>query len=273
MECFYINLDSAHERRIQIESNFLENRSAEWRLSRYSAIDTGFIESKMIAGSLRPSEKACFFSHKYLIRENLHNKNPIFIMEDDVVFGKHTCAIVKSILSSSINLDWDILYTDIAVTQIATMCDLVKKRQRQTINNEIILLDLADITFAGSTSYILNPNSTSKIFNYLDAKKELNIPYDLYLRQLIHESKIKGYSFFPFITSLSEFSDISQIQQIEPQAADLIWNLFRKMIWLERDLEQHKQVLEYINQNLCDEESKMFGTLFSAMISKNFKPK
>jgi len=134
-------------------------------------------------------------------------------------------------------------------------------------------LDLADITFAGSTSYILNPNSTSKIFNYLDAKKELNIPYDLYLRQLIHESKIKGYSFFPFITSLSEFSDISQIQQIEPQAADLIWNLFRKMIWLERDLEQHKQVLEYINQNLCDEESKMFGTLFSAMISKNFKPK
>ena len=68
-------------------------------------------------------------------------------MEDDAIFGKHTCAIVKSILSSGLDFDWDILFTDVAVPRIETMFDLVKRRQRLTLNNEVISLNLADMIF------------------------------------------------------------------------------------------------------------------------------
>ena len=147
MKCFYINLDSANERKLQIERNFLENKGVEWSMSRYAAVDARYIENQMIPGSLSPSEKACFLSHKNLIKENSNSEDPFLIMEDDAIFGKHTCAIVKSILSSGLDFDWDILFTDVAVPRIETMSDLVKRRQRLTLNNEVISLNLADMIF------------------------------------------------------------------------------------------------------------------------------
>jgi GR25 family glycosyltransferase involved in LPS biosynthesis len=272
MECFYINLDSANTRRVNLENNFLEHKIENWSLTRFPAIDTSYIHAHKVGGNLRPGEKACFFSHKNLIGAHLNNKNPILIMEDDAAFGKHTCKIVDGLLANN-NLDWDILYTDFIAPDISTMADLIQWRHQLSPKNDVTILNLSEIPFAGSTSYILNSKSIRKIFDLLDAEDVLDIPYDLYLRNLIYEKKINGFSFFPFITSLSEFSESSQIQQNDMQATDLILSTFRKMIWMDRDLENQKPLLDDIHQKLCDEESKLFGTIFAAIISKNFKLK
>jgi len=58
------------------------------------------------------------------------------------------------------------------------------------------------MVFAGSTAYLVNAKSRQKIYDLLDAVQEIDIPYDLYLRHLVHSSALKGFSLFPFVTSL-----------------------------------------------------------------------
>jgi len=122
----------------------------------------------------------------------------------------------------------------------------------------------------------LNPNSLEKIFHFIDEKNSLDIPYDVYLRQLISENKLKGFVIFPFVTTLSNESEASQIQVNETAKTEFVWNTFRKMLWIDRKIKDSQLFLEKINRALCDEESKQFGTIISACISNKFivlKPK
>ena len=45
------------------------------------------------------------------------------------------------------------------------------------------------------------------------------------------------------------------------------------VIWMERDLEAQKAVLHEIDSRLCDDESRLFGVLFSALTSTQFRRK
>ncbi len=64
MECFYINLDRATERRRAIEANFMNTRMPGWTLTRFPAVDAANVSTP---GNLTASEKACFLSHRALI--------------------------------------------------------------------------------------------------------------------------------------------------------------------------------------------------------------
>lgn len=273
MKCYYINLDIATNRKLNIENNFLENNTGHWSLTRFPAIDVKYVENKKIPGSLRSNEKACFLSHKFAIKQNLNAIEPILIMEDDAVIGKSTCEILDNFLKLGSKFEWDILFTDVCVPHPTTMIELIELRKYLSASNKTQVLNLANFIFAGATSYILNPNSLEKIFHLLDAKNSLDIPYDLYLRQLISEHKLKGFVIFPFVTTLSNESDASQIQLSNTANTDLVWNTFRKMIWIDRKIEDSKFILERINHDVCDEESKQFGTIISACISNKFIPK
>ena len=186
MKCFYINLDKSINRKINIENNFLENNTSAWTLTRFSAIDVMYVENNKIEGALRANEKACFLSHKFVIKENINCEEPILVMEDDAIFGKSTCAILDNFIKGSDKFEWDILFTDVGVGP-EVMLDLINLRKRLSINQENTLLDLAKLQFFGATSYILNPKSLKKVFNLLDENVLLNIPYDLYLRSLIRK--------------------------------------------------------------------------------------
>ena len=137
--------------------------------------------------------------------------------------------------------------------------------------------ELPDLTkikyFAGLSAYILNPNSIKKIYKLINQEESFNLPLDLYIRKLIHLNKLKGFVIFPFVTSLSKKSLISQIASTETSSADLIWNTFRMMIWTERNSETYKPLLEKIKLNLCDEESNQFATIISSLISSKFTNK
>lgn len=97
-------------------------------------------------------------------------------MEDDAVFGKHTCEIIDDFLINNRDFEWDILFTDICVLQIQMMVELIRLRHKITSANKVIrLLKLDDIPFAGSTAYILNAKSKRKIYNLLNAEEVLCI--------------------------------------------------------------------------------------------------
>jgi len=233
-------------------------------------------------GRFTAREKGCFLSHRDIFGANLNHDRPLFILEDDAVFGKRTCAMVDRVFSQSDNPDWDLLFTDICTPNINAMVDALRiRRELEAKKIEFALMNLTKINFVGSTAYLVKPQSKRKVYDLLCAADELNIPYDLYLRGLAHISALKVYAMFPFVTSLSAFSEMSQIKSTVDRK-QLAWNLFRKMVWMERNLTECKPALEYLKSTLAEEELvefnslltspdkelKAFGILFSAAAAK-----
>jgi GR25 family glycosyltransferase involved in LPS biosynthesis len=273
MDCYYINLDSAQQRRIRLEANFSAHRLEHWALHRFPAVAAHSADEAKFPGTLQPGEKACFLSHRQLLRSCLGDDKTILVMEDDTSFGRHSCAAIENFLQHSGTGPWDIVYTDIIVPRLETMVELIHYRHQLTAAGRFTLLDLSNLMFAGTSAYIVNGRSKRKLVALLEAADRLDVAYDLYLRKLIQEKRLAGFVLFPFITSIADHSDVSQVQSGEMLNTDRIWNSFRKLIWIDRDLEAQKPALREIDSHLCDEESRLFGVLFSALTSKQFRPK
>lgn len=266
MDCFYINLDSAVQRKTRLEDNFAAVRKADWNLIRFPAIDAVYVQNKNIGGKAKPAEKGCFLSHQILIGQQLSDDKTFFILEDDAVLGARTCALIDKVLGRNKTLDWDILFTDVCITELVTMQELLKyRRDLASKKIEVAFLDLSKVIFGGSTAYLVNGKSKQKVFDALQAATEIDMPYDLYLRHLASRSSLKVFSLFPFVTSLSEFSDASQIRDSNQATIVTVWNLYRKMVWIERDLDKSRAALENYKNMFCDDEMIAFGTLFSLM--------
>ena len=200
--------------------------------------------------------------------------HPILVLEDDAAFGAHSCAAIDRLLAEQArNLDWDILFTDICVPSPQTMIELIRLRRRLSAASQTALLNLANVPFAGSTAYIVNGKAKARLCGLLDAPASLDLPYDLHLARLVGERSIAAFAVFPFLTSLSGFSETSSIQHDSGQDSDLVWNAFRKMMWLDRDLAAQRAMLAEIDTALGDEESRMFGLLLSAMTSEKYRDK
>jgi GR25 family glycosyltransferase involved in LPS biosynthesis len=277
MRCFYINLDAAAQRRRSLEANFAQTGKADWSLTRIAAIDTGYVEANAIGGTPTAPEKACFLSHKKALRESMNDDEAVFILEDDAMFGSDTCNIVEQLPAFAKDLEWDIVFTDAVVPRIGDMSALVTMRHELADKMEIRLIGLKGYSFGGSTAYIVKGASKKRLLDLIEAQTEINEPYDLFLRKMIWHGEIKGLLCFPFITSTSEFSQLSSIQsgnenKPDEKKADLIWDLFRKLTWIERDVERHRLAVTMIDQGLS-EEDRALGVLWAAQSAKGFESK
>lgn len=270
VECFYINLDSAAQRREYLENNFNAVKSPHWRLSRYPARDAAFVAAHNLPGRLRPAEKACFASHRDLIHQSMQFEGHVMILEDDAQFGQKTCAAIdQQIIANPMLTGWDIIYTDVCIPNIEDMVQLIRGRQ-QLEPERLNFFDLRAVPYAGATAYIVNQHSKRKVHDLLSQMPSLDVPYDLYLKKLVMEGKITALAAFPFVTTLSDYSESSQIQQGGHQATETVLNLFRKMIWRERDIARHRALLEALDRDFCDDESRAFAVLWAVMANRNF---
>jgi GR25 family glycosyltransferase involved in LPS biosynthesis len=277
MDCFYINLDSAEDRRLHIEKNFADYKKPDWSLTRFPAIDKAYVERNNIAGAAKPAEKACFLSHQILMGQNLGDDKSYLILEDDAAFGARTCTLVDRVLERNKDLDWDILFTDVCIANMLTMFELVKRRRDLGEKKiDVAVMNLCGVEFAGSTAYIVNGKSKRKVHKALRAYTDVDLPYDLFLRQLAHSGALNIHSLFPFVTTVSDYCDDSQIKTAGANPVELALNMFRKMIWIERNLHRCRSALELFRNTWCreeppvkvagaDEEMSAFMFLFSSM--------
>jgi GR25 family glycosyltransferase involved in LPS biosynthesis len=278
MDCFYINLDAAEERRTRVETNFSVCRKPGWTLTRFPAIDKTYVERNAIPGATRPGEKGCFLSHQFLMEQQLADEKTYLIMEDDAQFGVRTCTIIDTVLKRNAQLDWDIMYTDVCIPNVVNMRELLNfRRDLRRNKTEVAFMDLCGVGFAGTTAYIVNGRSKHKLHEALASYRPIDLPYDLFLRQQSHAGSLKIFSLFPFVTTLSDYSDESQIKAAGANTIDTAWNMFRKMIWIERNLKNCNATLDLLKETLCgdlpdpepaaanDEELVAFNTLFSSM--------
>ena len=195
------------------------------------------------------------------------------ILEDDVLFGKHSCKTIEGAVASIPVTGWDLIFTDVCITNIHSMIELLELRRSLVANQQTAVLDIKPLMFAGATAYVINRGSKAKVLDLLDRADPLDVPYDLYLRERIRRSEINARVLFPFATSLSVLAESSSIQQSDGSVADLVWNAFRRLVWSERDIEQAVRPLEGIEHEYFDSETTAVSRILAAQLSPRYRLK
>lgn len=263
--CLFINLDAATDRRRGVEESFARTLQAGWTLERFAAL--GPSDLRDAPGTLTPAEKACFASHRAAIGSGLDDDDPLFIAEDDAVFSPQAFALVDQLLARH---DWDVLFTDVALCDLAMMVHLAKRRDGMVARGEYSCVDLRGRSFFGATAYVVNGRSKRALHTALGANAELNQPYDLALRDLCHSGQLKMAACFPFATTLGPQGDASQIQGTEHAVFDRTLNAYRRLMYADRDLAACRQNIAGLEAG-CDETSRMVGAVFAAIVSPAFQ--
>ena len=138
MECHYINLDSAIDRRAALEANFTQCARQGWKLNRFSAINDAAVEKDQLPGKRSWREKACFLSHKNAIEAQADDGRHFMVMEDDAQLGMTSLEIIEGFLAENRNAEWDLLFTDVGIQNMETMMRLAFHRQ-QLIEKRMLL--------------------------------------------------------------------------------------------------------------------------------------
>ncbi|BBK41836.1 hypothetical protein STVA_18560 [Allostella vacuolata] len=269
MRCGFINLDRALERRARLEESFRRYGKAGWTLGRFPALSAGHVEDAGVAGRLRPAEKACFLSHLHLLERLSTDDGHCMILEDDAVFGPRSCQLIDAAITTIPDGKWDILFTDVCLPKAKDMMNIFALRRSLLSGGQTLfrVIDLKGWSFAGATAYVVNGRSKRKLSGLLRRLRSYDCPYDLFLRDATRASLLSAYMVFPFATSLSEAADQSQIQNGLGDPAEIIWNTFRKLVWIDRSLDDLDASLRAIETMFGDRESAILGTLLSAMAS------
>ena len=271
MKCLFINLESAADRRAALERNFAAHAPASWSLERFSAVDVTEVQRRQLTGRLRATEIACAASHFELVHQQKETRVPFLILEDDVLFGPHSCETLQhSVDWLNAREDWDILFPDLCIVQIGAMAEMLALRRQLMAQGQTHLLDPRGLAFSSATSYILHPRAVPKILARQPANWD--VPYDLLLRQWVQQNVLRARYIFPFALSLEDTSNASTIQPGSDARTGYIWYLFRRMIWRDGDFSQHLAELEEISADLSP-ESLAYGRLWAAMADPSFRPK
>lgn len=259
MECFFINLGGATERREFLQGNFARHKAPGWYLTRVEAIGLPQLAARPAPGRIEEKEKGCFLSHRLAIEQSLEAPGHALIMEDDAMFGPHSCLAIESAVASVAEDAWDLMFTDLAVVYPPMMAALLQNRRTLGEGGQI-LLNLGELAYAGATAYVVNSRFKTRLLELLGGPT-LDIPYDLCLRDLIDRGLARGLLTFPFATTLSHFADHSQIGHND--TLGLMWNAFRRFIWVDRDLAEVDAAVRGLGTAMVDEESAVFARIIA----------
>lgn len=272
MHCCYINLDHAKQRSQAIESSFEKAARPGWTLSRFSALDTAFVDAHGIQGCRTRREKACFLSHKAVIETHTDAGEHLLVLEDDTLFGLATCEIVDGFLQQNAGGDWDLLFLDVSVVNIDDMLTLYFHRQALLQGGKIIPLDLARVPFIGMNSYVVNAASRNKVLACIEAGLPIDIEYDVYMANQISARKLKAAVLFPFVTTLSQHADDSQIQRSSMDTVNRARNVFRNLMWLESKPGMIEHNLPALVAAVANSPHSPLATVLAALLINNGDP-
>ncbi len=273
MECIYINLDEQTPRRTSLETDFRDNCPPGWRIRRLCALGIDDIERRHVEGTLPKEEKACFLSHLKALELSMTIDGHVFVAEDDILFGKETASLIDQAIETLSGDAWDMLFTDVCIPGIHAMIVLFQLRQLLSERNRFQLIDLKSIPFAASTGYIVNHQSKDKVYSLLKGHYPLNTPLDLLIRTKVSGGELHASVVFPFATSLSKHADDSQVQVVDQRLTKLVWNSFRRSMWVQRDLESVETVMRAIEPRVYERQSAVFSKMVAAMLSRNLPAK
>jgi len=204
----------------------------------------------------------------------------VLIAEDDMRFGQRSFAAIDNALAKIPPENWDIIFTDISVTNIHVMTDLLLMRRQAMPRGEgesrnpmqaapFGLVNLARMPFAASVGYVVNANSKSKLLGLIGGSGPLEFPYDIFLQRAVQAGQLRGFVTFPFATTLSRDAENSQIHN--PRLDEAATTAFRRLMWLERDIGEADATIAAVTAGASDPETATFLKILSVFLSPEFK--
>lgn len=272
LHCLYINLDAQQGRREALAANFARHAPKRWQLERIPAVDKRMLPENMAGGPLSDAAKACLLSHVAAVRRACELPGDVLILEDDAWFGANTGNIVSEIMPR-LKDDVDLVFTDVCIPSPEQMLSLFQRYRKMLAEQRFSLLDLKKLAFAGTSAYIVRAQAKERLLALLSTPDALQLPYDLLLRQWIHDETLSGRVIFPFATSLSIHADTSNIQTDTSAATEWCWNAFRRVVWCDAghpDAEDPLASMHAIPAEYYDSAALAMGKILATSLSANF---
>jgi GR25 family glycosyltransferase involved in LPS biosynthesis len=267
MDAYYINLDSAINRKKIIEKQIKES-GLIFSLKRFPAI--GGAEVTQIPPGLTVGQWGCWRSHMEIIESSLNNNQNLLIIEDDEYFNSmlNHAALIQDSLK---NIEWDIIYLDLTVVETEDYLFLSRNlKDILTTKSPPKLVQLPNsFTAYGTHGYILNSFSKRKALDILKSNSQLGLPIDNIFGAAIQESKLKSFALLPLILMPGIETKNSQINSSShPLEND--WIQYREMLSI-----YHVESLidNYLYQNEIEATtSKIINSRINFSVLNKFLP-
>jgi GR25 family glycosyltransferase involved in LPS biosynthesis len=206
----YINLDRCPDRRAEVEGELARFGLCDSYV-RFAGIDgnsLGFPNPHLGNG-----EVGCFASHARALRHGASLGRHLHLIEDDVLFCSQTAQVLQSALAGGLLQPYDILYTDVGVPALNDVLAAYLKLFRASVSMgrdgkiekaNFKILDLKEIVFSATSSYLVNKDSAAKLADLYEAElaRGAQKPLDIFVRKLCHEGVLRVGCLVPFVTSV-----------------------------------------------------------------------
>ncbi|MBS0334049.1 MAG: glycosyltransferase family 25 protein [Proteobacteria bacterium] len=262
--CVYINLAAAADRRASLEASFAAAQTDGWTLERFAALGPADIAD--LPGKLSPPEKACFASHRAALARHLVGDDPVMIVEDDAVFAPQAFGVLDALLAAEPT--WDVLYGEV-VCDFYQMVQLAGRRDEMVAKSQYQAMPLAGRPYFAASAYVVSGSAKRRLHAALSAPAALDQAFDVALRALTAQFRMAVA--FPFVTTVSRHADGSQVQARENPVFDATLNAFRRLMYVDRDLDQCRADIERLQKAAAGSDTaRLTGALFGVMATPAF---
>jgi GR25 family glycosyltransferase involved in LPS biosynthesis len=266
MKCLYINRDTAVDRRRNLGASFAAAAPDGVELVRVPAIEAG--EVAAAAGALKPAERACWMSHLAALRWPETEAEDVLIVEDDTRFSPAAFATAPGMLAALPACD--VLFTEVMPTNLALIAGLARQWDQRKREGNFVVHSLARTGFIGASAYVVRGAAKAKVLNALESAGLQDKPYDMALVELARTERIDARVCFPFLTAPSADADASQIQPDHVDLRQATLHAFRRLMFVDRDLEACRAEIGRLQARHGDEGAALAGGIFAALMSRDF---
>ncbi|MFM7739637.1 MAG: glycosyltransferase family 25 protein [Planctomycetota bacterium] len=204
----YINLDSSRDRRRRMEAELSSLGLAE-KYQRFDAI-RGDQTRERSQTTLTGGQLGCWLSHLAVWRQAEGKGSHLHVLEDDAALSPLLVRVLDELQLDEAS--WDLIFTDVyfhpppTPEQFAELCAARKAFLKE---KRISLIDLRQLAFTGTTSYLVNHRSLGRLGELLGGKWQSNQTIDVAMQQLIRRGELRARLAFPFLSTMAAESEQS----------------------------------------------------------------
>ncbi|MFM7116506.1 MAG: glycosyltransferase family 25 protein [Planctomycetota bacterium] len=204
----YINLDSSRDRRRRMEAELSSLGLAE-KYQRFDAI-RGDQTRERSQTTLTGGQLGCWLSHLAVWRQAEGKGSHLHVLEDDAALSPLLVRVLDELQLDEAS--WDLIFTDVyfhpppTPEQFAELCAARKAFLKE---KRISLIDLRQLAFTGTTSYLVNQRSLGRLGELLGGKWQSNQTIDVAMQQLIRRGELRARLAFPFLSTMAAQSEQS----------------------------------------------------------------
>ena len=200
--------------------------------------------------------------------------NFVHVLEDDAVLARTFGPAMQTVLAGGLLEPFDIAFTETMVVSDPPLLRMLRGLFDRSVvgqrTSSLSLLDLKTVSFAGTTSFFVNPKSVDRIRECLSRglAEGPTRPVDLFLREEVRANRLTAGLVFPFVSSVN----VNLPSIIAPEGASrAVSLLLRNAFFVEADIAASRRAMAEISAGVGlgrqDERLELIADILRFMVS------